>query len=90
MFVALHTAALVDPTLARTETREVPDALHRAVHGPDSPMPGCGSTPTWTSKPAILVSIVPSLAQARARHTPSHQSEPSRSIDYALDRALGT
>src|SRR4051812_44469854 len=31
MFVALHAAALVDPTLARRETRAVPDALHRTA-----------------------------------------------------------
>jgi AcrR family transcriptional regulator len=31
MFVVLHTASLVDPTLARREASDVPDALHRTV-----------------------------------------------------------
>lgn len=86
MFVALHTAALVDPTLARDETREVPDALHRAVRtrlehaelrrGVDAEM-----------EATMLVSAVPSLAQSVLDHmiTPEHAFEV---LDYALDRAL--
>ena len=86
MFVALHTAALVDPTLARDETREVPEALHRAVRtrleqaelrrGVDAEM-----------EATMLVSAVPSLAQSVLDHmiTPEHAFEV---LDYALDRAL--
>ena len=86
MFVALHTAALVDPILAREETREVPDALHRAVRtrleqaelrqGVDADM-----------EATVLVSAVPGLAQSVLDDmiTPERAFEV---LDYALDRAL--
>lgn len=86
MFVALHTAALVDPSLAREETREVPDALLHTVraklgeatlrHGADADL-----------EAAILVGVVPSLAQAVLDDTLT----PGRAfavLDYALERAL--
>lgn len=86
MFVALHTAALVDPSLAREETREVPDSLGHAVRGhlgAAQVRPGVD----LDLEAAVLVGIVPSLAQAVLDGTLT----PERAfavIDYALDRAL--
>jgi AcrR family transcriptional regulator len=86
MFAALHTAALVDPTLARDEALAVPRSLHAAIarhlrrgelrHGADPDM-----------EAAILAGLVPSLAQAvlDGLQTPKGASEV---LDYALDRAL--
>jgi AcrR family transcriptional regulator len=86
MFVALHTAALVDPSLAREETREVPDALLHTVraklgeatlrHGADADL-----------EAAILVGVVPSLAQAVLDDTLTPQ-RAFAVLDYALERAL--
>ncbi|MGK2949059.1 MAG: TetR/AcrR family transcriptional regulator [Acidimicrobiales bacterium] len=86
VFVALHTAALVDPSLAREETREVPDALHRAVRtrleqadlrtGVDADL-----------EATILVSAVPSLAQSVLDDMITSE-RALQILDYALDRAL--
>lgn len=86
VFVALHTASLVDPSLARHETREVPDALHHAVktrllaaglrEGADAEI-----------EATILVAIVPSLAQSVLDSTLTPE-RALRTIDYAVDRAL--
>ena len=86
MFVALHTAALVDPSLARRETRKVPDALHRMVRTRlvDA---GLRAGADADLEATILVSIVPSLAQSVLDSTLSPQ-QALRTIDYAVDRAL--
>jgi AcrR family transcriptional regulator len=87
VFVALHTAALVEPSLARTETAEVPNAMHSAVRkrlaaarvrrGVDAAL-----------EASILVSIVPSLAQAVLDGTQTPR-QARKVLDYAIDRALG-
>jgi TetR/AcrR family transcriptional regulator, transcriptional repressor of bet genes len=86
MFVALHTASLVDPTLARTEARAVPDALTKTIaklldraslrKGVDVRM-----------EAILLSAIVPSLAQAvlDGMHTPE---KAAAILDYAIARAL--
>jgi TetR/AcrR family transcriptional regulator, transcriptional repressor of bet genes len=86
MFVALHTASLLDPTLARRETRAVPDALHRVVRtkllngglreGADADL-----------EATVLVSIVPSLAQSVLDNTLTPE-QAFRALDYAINRAL--
>ena len=86
VFVALHTAGLVDPTLARAETSEVPNALHAGVTN------RLAQTRLQRGAEAhfeasILVSIVPSLAQAVLDG--SQTAEQAFAIlDYAIDRAL--
>jgi hypothetical protein len=86
MFVALHTAALVDPSLSRPEAREVPDALHLAVRarltgarlraGVDADL-----------EAAVLVGLVPSLAQGVLDGTFTAE-RAFLVLDYALDRAV--
>lgn len=86
MFVALHTASLVDPSLARHETREVPDALYHAVKARlvDA---GVREGADAELEAAILVAIVPSLAQSVLDGTLTPE-RAIQTIDYALDRAL--
>jgi AcrR family transcriptional regulator len=86
VFVALHTAALVDSTLARHETREVPDALHRAVEN-RLEHAGLRDGADADLEAAILVSIVPSLAQSVLDDTLTPE-QAFQILDYALDRAL--
>jgi TetR/AcrR family transcriptional regulator, transcriptional repressor of bet genes len=86
MFVALHTATLVDPTLARREARDVPDALHRTVK---TLLAEAGLRPDADAdnEAVLLVSAVPSLAQAVL----DGSMQPKRAfeiIDYAIARAL--
>lgn len=86
MFVALHTAALVDPSLARSETRQVPDALFEAIKTRlhDSTLrPGVDPA----REAAILVGLVPSLAQAvlDGTQTPNDAFDV---LDYAIERAI--
>jgi TetR/AcrR family transcriptional regulator, transcriptional repressor of bet genes len=86
VFVALHTAGLVDPTLARAETSEVPNALHAGVtkrlaqtrlrRGAEARF-----------EASILVSIVPSLAQAVLDGSQTVE-QAFAILDYAIDRAL--
>jgi AcrR family transcriptional regulator len=87
MFVALHTASLVDPTLARAEARMVPDALHATVERQlrRDRLPK-GVDPKREA--AILVSVVPSQAQAVLDGNRSARSAV-RVVHYAIDRALG-
>jgi len=87
MFVALHTAALVDPTLARRETSEVSDALHRTVK---MLLVEAGLPPRADAEneAAILVSAVPSLAQVVLDGSMDAQ-RAFEIIDYAIDKALG-
>jgi AcrR family transcriptional regulator len=86
VFVALHTATLVDPTLLRAEARDVPDALHTTIakqlrrgrlrRGVDPGM-----------EARVLAGLVPSLAQAVLDGT--YRAEQAIAvIDYALGRAL--
>ena len=86
MFVALHTASLVDPTLKRDEARVVPRSFHTTIathlrraklrKGVDADL-----------EAALLASMVPSLAQAvlDGMQTPEGAFAV---IDYALDRAF--
>ncbi|MDP9331990.1 MAG: TetR/AcrR family transcriptional regulator [Actinomycetota bacterium] len=86
MFVALHTASLVDPTLARREARDVPDALHRTVKTllVEAGLPRRADA---ENEAAILISVVPSLAQVVL----DGSMEAKRAfeiIDYAMGKAL--
>ena len=86
MFVALHTASLVDPTLARREARDVPDSLHRTVK---ELLVEAGLPPRADAdnEASILVSAVPSLAQAVL----DGSMRPERAfevIDYAIRKAV--
>jgi AcrR family transcriptional regulator len=86
VFVALHTASLVDPSLAREETREVPDALRAAV---EARLRDAGLRDGVDAglEAAILVGLTPSLAQGVLDGTRTPESA-FQVIDYAIDRAL--
>ena len=86
MFVALHTAALVDPSLARAETSEVPNALYDAVRRRLREM-RLRKDANADLEAAILTGVVPSLAQAvlDGTQTPERAFEV---LDYAIDRAI--
>jgi AcrR family transcriptional regulator len=86
VFVALHTASLVDPSLAREETRQVPDALRAGVERRLREA-GLREGVDAALEAVILVSITPSLAQAvlDGMSTPEAALQV---IDYAIDRAL--
>lgn len=86
MFVALHTASLVDPTLARTEARGVPLEFHATIarqlrRGKVAK----GVDPK--KEAAILAGLVPSLAQAvlDGMHT---VGTATAVLEYAINRAL--
>jgi TetR/AcrR family transcriptional repressor of bet genes len=86
MFVALHTASLVDASLARSETRDVPDALHRVVRKlitEAGPRRGTNAR----LEAALLVGAVPSLAQAVLDGSMTVK-RAFEVVDYAVDRAL--
>ncbi len=86
MFVALHTATLVEPTLLRTEARAVPDALHGTVaHQLRRARLRSGVDPKLEA--SVLVAMLPSLAQAVLDGS-QVPKEAFAVIDYALDRAL--
>jgi len=88
MFVALHTAGLVDPVLARPEARDVPDALYVAVRDrlrAAAPLPAGVEADL---EAAVLVGLIPSLAQGVLGGT-STPEEAYAILDYALTRALG-
>ena len=88
VFVALHTAGLVDPTLARPEARQVPDALYETVR---SRLQEAAPLPPGVDadlEAAVLVGLVPSLAQGVLGGT--YDADQAFTIlDYALTRALG-
>jgi len=86
LFVALNTAALVDPALGRPETWEVPDALRAAVvtRLRDA---GVGPGVDIDLEASLLVAVVPSLAQAVLGGVST--DDACRVLDYALERALG-
>ena len=85
MFVALYTASLVDPTLARREAQEVPDALHRTVK---KMLVEIGLSPKADAdrEATILVSTVPSLAQAVLDGSMTAK-RAFAVIDYAIGKA---
>jgi AcrR family transcriptional regulator len=87
VFVALHTATLVDPTLARAEARAVPRSLVATIAGHlrrADLAPGVDAD----LEAAILAGLVPSLGQSvlDGLTTPD---EALAVIGYAVDRALG-
>ena len=86
MFVALHTASLVDPMLARDEARMVPDALQTTVERQLRRVSlRKGVDPKREAQ--ILVSVVPSQAQAVLDGSQTARGAV-RVIHYAIDRAL--
>jgi TetR/AcrR family transcriptional repressor of bet genes len=86
MFVALHTASLVDPTLARAEALAVPRGLHAAIAGHlrRGPVPP-GADPDLEA--AILAGLVPSLAQAVLAGLQTAEGAMAI-LEYAIDRAV--
>jgi AcrR family transcriptional regulator len=87
MFVALHTASLVEPALARPEAGEVPRALQalvakqlRRAELPDGVKPDLEA--------AALTAMVPSLAQSVLDGS-SSSAQAIKVIDYSLTRLLG-
>ena len=86
VFVALHTAGLVEPSLARAEALDVPNALQSGVrerlkkarlrNGVDPEL-----------EASVLVSIVPSLAQAVLDGSQAPR-QAFKVLDYAIDRAV--
>jgi TetR/AcrR family transcriptional regulator, transcriptional repressor of bet genes len=86
MFVALYTTSLVDPTLARDETRRVPEALQATVERQlRRAKLRKGVDPKREAQ--ILVSVVPSQAQAVLDGSQTARGA-IRVIHYAIDRAL--
>jgi TetR/AcrR family transcriptional repressor of bet genes len=87
MFVVLHTASLVDATLARPEAHEVPRALHALVSTHLAAALPRDAARDIEMEAAVLVAMTPSLAQAVLDST--YTPEQALSIvDYAVDRAL--
>jgi AcrR family transcriptional regulator len=86
MFVALHTASLVDPSLTRREAADVPDALHRTTV---KLLRDGGVTRARDAEleASLLVAAVPSLAQAVLDGSMA-STRAFAVIDHALDRAL--
>ena len=86
MLVALHTARLVDPTLARKETDAVPRALQNTVA---ELLREARLRPGIEPKreAALLVAALPSLAQTVLDGMQT-VSQAAAVVDYALDRAL--
>jgi AcrR family transcriptional regulator len=86
MFVALHTASLLDPTLARTEARDVPRALHDlVVRQLGRGRLRAGVDPRHEA--TLLAAAVPSLAQAVLDGTTTAASA-TRTLEYAIDRVF--
>lgn len=86
MFVALHTASLVDPTLARDEALAIPRSLH-AVIATQLRRQELPSETNPDMEAAILAGLVPSLAQAVLDGLRT-ADEAAEILEYALDRAL--
>jgi TetR/AcrR family transcriptional regulator, transcriptional repressor of bet genes len=86
MFVALHTAGLVDPNLARAETQEVPNALHDAVM---QRLERARLRPGVDARleAVVLIGLVPSLAQAVLDGSQASQAA-FVVLEYAVDRAV--
>jgi TetR/AcrR family transcriptional regulator, transcriptional repressor of bet genes len=86
MFVALHTAALLDPTLARPEAAAVPRALGRIV-AEQLKRAKRRSGVDVANESTLIVAMIASLAQGVLDGMYS-ANEAFSVIDYALDRAL--
>jgi AcrR family transcriptional regulator len=84
MFVALHTASLLDPTLKHEQSQEVPRSLQRLV---ETQLKRTGISDHHLAA-ATLVALVPTLAQSVLDGSSSLASA-TRTIDYALSMVLG-
>ena len=87
LFVALHTATLVDPTLSRPEAQAIPRSLHDTIAA-QLARADLGGRPA-EAEAAILTGLVPSLAQSVL----DGLQTPERALAvlaYAVDRALTT
>jgi AcrR family transcriptional regulator len=86
LFVALHTATLVDPILFRPESLDVPRSLQATIAA-QLARTDLGGRPV-EAEAAILAGLVPSLAQAVLDGLDT--AEAAREVlAYAIDRALG-
>lgn len=86
MFVALHTAALLDPTLARPEASEVPNALRGLIQDQlEQVTLQSGIDPA--KEAGVLAAMTPSLAQAVLDGSIT-ADDAIDTIDYAIRRAL--
>ena len=85
VFIALHTASLLDPSLARSEAQAVPRALHAIVA---DKLRAAGATSAAELDAEMLVALVPGVAQAvlDGMYTPEHAAVV---IDHALGRIRG-
>lgn len=86
MFIALHTASLLDPTLARPEASDVPNSLRQLIQKQLERVrlrPGVDPA----REAAVLTAMTPSLAQAVLDGSVS-PADATDTIDYAINRAL--
>lgn len=88
MFVALHTASLADPTLARPEAHEVPRALHATV-AKQLRRAGLPKGVNPEMEASLLTAALPGLAQAVLDGTYTAE-QAIKILDYALKRLLGS
>lgn len=86
MFVALHTASLLDPTLARPEASDVPSSLRQLIQ---KQLEGARLKPGVdpAREAAVLTAMIPSLAQAVLDGSVSVR-DATDTIDYAISRAV--
>lgn len=86
LFVALHTATLVDPSLLRPEAQAIPRSLHATIASHLAAADLGDRSPDMEA--AILAGLVPSLAQSvlDGLDTPGNARAV---LAYAVDRALG-
>lgn len=86
LFVALHTATLVDPSLFRPEAQAIPRSLHATIASHLAAADLGDRSPDMEA--AILAGLVPSLAQSvlDGLDTPGNARAV---LAYAVDRALG-
>ena len=86
MFISLHTAALLDPSLRRPETAGVPQALQQLI-AEQLRRARLRSAVDPDQEAVVLTAIVPSLGQAVLDGSMSVQAARA-TINYVLDRAL--
>ena len=86
LFVALHTATLVEPTLFRPEALDVPRSLQDTIAA-QLARADLGGRPV-DAEAAILAGLVPSLAQAVLDGLDTADTALDV-LTYAIDRALG-
>ncbi|HET8619181.1 MAG TPA: TetR/AcrR family transcriptional regulator [Acidimicrobiales bacterium] len=86
LFVALHAATLVDPSLFRPEAQAIPRSLHATIASHLAAADLGDRSPDMEA--AILAGLVPSLAQSVlvGLDTPGNARAV---LAYAVDRALG-